>query len=208
MMNEALKEQISAYVDGELSEAESALLVRRLSQDAELRALAASYLSIGRAVRGEAAAPGLATLRARIADGLELDESAAAEAERPTEKAWLRPLAGVGIAATVAAVTLLGLQTVGDAPEPPTELPTDDLAALAIDEAPLYTEPPLADALSDQPSEMLKRYYDQHADAGGSGILDRLVTLELRDTDLASGTAADDDGDDDASAADGNQTPD
>jgi len=36
-MNEAIKMQLSAFVDGELPENESELLLRRLSQDAELR---------------------------------------------------------------------------------------------------------------------------------------------------------------------------
>ncbi len=186
MMNEAIKEQISAYVDGELTDAESELLVRRLSQDAELRALAAQYLSIGRAVRGEAMPAGLDSLRARIAAGIDnanaAEEGSSADA-RPT---WMRPVAGIGIAATVAAVALLGLQSVGPSPGPTSTVAGGVQDAVAIDDAPFYTEPPIDEALSDQPNEMLRRYYQQHNDSGGSGILDRLVTLELRDTELSS----------------------
>ena len=52
-MNEALKMQISAFVDGELPENEAELLLRRLSQDAELRQQVSRYLEIGRAIRQE-----------------------------------------------------------------------------------------------------------------------------------------------------------
>ena len=61
-------------------------------------------------------------------------------------------------------------------------------AAIAIDEAPLYTEPPVAEFVSDRPSATLTRYYQQHneraADIGGSGIFSRLVELELRGGEL------------------------
>jgi len=112
-MNETLKQQISAYVDGELPSNESELLVRRLSQDAELRALAAEYMAIGRAVRGERGIPGLDGLRARIAG--ELGEATPPEQvfEEPAAKRIIRPVAGVAIAASVALVALLGLQQVG-----------------------------------------------------------------------------------------------
>ena len=200
MMNDAIKEQISAYVDGELTEAESALLVRRLSQDAELRALAAQYLSIGRAVRGEAMPAGLDSLRSRVAAGIDNADAVAEGDERDAGPKWMRPVAGIGIAATVAAVALLGLQSVGPSPSETPTFAGGVQEAVAIDDAPFYTEPPIDEALSDQPNEMLRRYYQQHNDSGGSGILDRLVTLELRDTELES--AADDDEIDDSDGAD------
>ena len=70
-MNDAIKMQISAFVDGELPDAEADLLLRRMSQDATLRKQAAEYLEIGRAMRGEAAAPGVDRLQERIAAALD-----------------------------------------------------------------------------------------------------------------------------------------
>lgn len=189
-MNDGIKEQISAYVDGELSATESELLVRRLSQSAELRAQAAAYMSLGRAVRGEAEAPGLAALRERIAASLDsgvADESAVVPLDAPVNR-WLRPVAGVGIAATVAVVALLALQTQAPVADPDNALASNDLAALAIDEAPFYTEPPLEDVANDRPGSTLTRYYEQHneraAGIGASGVLSRLVELELRGDEL------------------------
>ena len=69
-MNDALKMQISAFVDGELPENESELLLRRLSQDVALRQKVAQYLEIGRLIRGEQELPGMGDLRDRIAAAL------------------------------------------------------------------------------------------------------------------------------------------
>ena len=100
-MNDGIKMQISAFVDGELPQNETELLLRRLCQDSELRQQAAEYLAMGRALRGEHAFAGLAVLRDRIF--AELDESAAAvvndvASARPSR--YVRPIAGGVIAAT------------------------------------------------------------------------------------------------------------
>ena len=46
-MNDALKMQISAFVDGELSDNEAEFLLRRLSQDAAMRQQVASFSKLG-----------------------------------------------------------------------------------------------------------------------------------------------------------------
>ena len=56
-MNDAIRMQLSAYVDGELPENEAELLLRRMSQNVELRREVAEFLAIGRMLRGE---PGIA----------------------------------------------------------------------------------------------------------------------------------------------------
>ena len=70
-MNDAIRMQISAYVDGELSESEAGLLLRRMSQDAVLRREVAEFLELGRIMRGEGSAPGIERLRERIAAGID-----------------------------------------------------------------------------------------------------------------------------------------
>ena len=67
-MNEAIRMQVSAFVDGELPENEAELLVRRLSQDAVLRQQVAEYLAIGRIMRGEYSVQGSDVLRERRTD--------------------------------------------------------------------------------------------------------------------------------------------
>src|SRR5690606_34329775 len=107
-MNDALRMQVSAFVDGELAENETELLLRRLSQDAALRQLVAQYLTIGRALRGEREIPGMADLRGRIAAALgEEQPSETLPATAGPGFRWLRPVAGMAVAATVAGLALV-----------------------------------------------------------------------------------------------------
>lgn len=111
-MNEAIRMQVSAFVDGELPENEAELLVRRLSQDAVLRQQVAEYLAIGRIMRGEYSAQGSDVLRERIA--AELDERPLQDvvdsAVSVKSARYVRPLAGFAIAASVALVAIIGLR--------------------------------------------------------------------------------------------------
>lgn len=185
-MNDALRMQVSAFVDGELAENETELLLRRLSQDAALRQLVAQYLTIGRALRGEREIPGMADLRGRIAAALgeEQPSETLPATARPGFR-WLRPVAGMTVAATVAGLALVSLQALRvDAPVQPAATVAGDAAATSG-----YTEPAPAEALSDRPaSETLRQYYVRHgetsSDLGPNGILTRLVTLELRRGEL------------------------
>ena len=70
-MNEAIRMQLSAFVDGELPDNEKELLLRRLSQDEELRRELARHLAIGRAMRGELQLAGVDLLRDRISASIE-----------------------------------------------------------------------------------------------------------------------------------------
>ena len=115
-MNEAIRMQVSAFVDGELPENEAELLVRRLSQDAVLRQQVAEYLAIGRIMRGEYSAQGSHVLRERIA--AELDErpmqDTADSVVSVKSSRYVRPLAGFAIAASVALVAIIGLRQTVD----------------------------------------------------------------------------------------------
>lgn len=182
-MNDALRMQISAFVDGELPENETELLLRRLSQDAALRQLVAQYLGIGRLVRGEREVPGMSGLRNRIATALGEQPTEAVPAAAGSGSRYLKPAAGIAVAASVAALALVGLRqadvpAVGD---------PEALHAAAESDAG-YTEPTPAEVFSGKPSETLMQYYVRHgetsADLGANGILARLVTLELRHEEL------------------------
>ena len=66
-MNDGIKMQISAFVDGELPDNEAELLLRRLSQDPDLRQQAAEFLAICHALRDQPHIPGAEALRKRSA---------------------------------------------------------------------------------------------------------------------------------------------
>ena len=176
-MNEALRMQISAFVDGELPDNEVELLLRRLSQDASMRQQVAEYLEIGRLIRRDRDVPGIAQLRGNVSAAL--GEEAIPEPERAVVvgSRFISPASGVAIAAAVAVVALLGLNQLS--------VPVDNVVrdAVAIDLAPAYTEPSLEQVLMNSPSERQLDYLRRHGDSSpalGSGdIIYRMATFEV-----------------------------
>lgn len=171
-MNDALKTQISAFVDGELPENESELLLRRLSQDTTLRAQVAQYLAIGRLIRQDVEVPGMDGLRDRIAVALGDDAAPLQQEQSVVGSKYMTPVIGVAVAATVAVLALVGMSQL-DTPNGP-----DLDSAVAIAPAPSYTEP---DA---QSLEYFRRHGDSSSDLGTNGTLTRMVTFELREGEL------------------------
>ena len=182
-MNEALNMQISAFVDGELPDNEAELLLRRLSQDAELRQKVAEYLEIGRVLRRERDLPGMDLLRGRIAAAIGDDAEIEPEAPEIASR-LMTPTTGIAVAATVAAVALIGL---GQISGPEAGVDTGAIP-VAIDTAPMYTEPTPEQVLANRPSERLRDMYRRHGESApelGSGdILYRMATFELRAGEL------------------------
>jgi len=179
-MNDALKMQISAFVDGELPENESELLMRRLSQDAALRQQVSQYLDIGRRMRRDRDVSGMDQLRGRIAQALGDGQAQPDDEPKVVGSRLMTPSTGVAVAATVAALALVGLSQI--------QGPVDPLLqrAVAIDDGPImYTEPAIDQVLADQPSEMLMQYYLSHGDSspglGPNGIRARVISLESRE---------------------------
>ena len=172
-MNDAIRMQISAFVDGELPDNEADLLLRRMGQDAELRLRVAEYLAIGRALRGEAFVRGVDRIHERVA--AELDdkpfEASEESSDQPTTAA-VKPLAGIAIAASVALIAIFGLQQMTAIDEI-----DNGETSLAVTEAdPGYTVPQPLD-------EQLKQYYRLHGAAatefGANGINSRFVSLRI-----------------------------
>jgi len=146
-MNEELDSQLSAMFDDELASAECELLARRLSRDVELKARWERYAVIAAAIRAERGV----RLNARVARRVSVivgSEPALAgqSAPRRRERRWLRPAAGVAVAAGVAAVSILWLRA--QAP-PGTVVATPPLAAVS---ALRVTTPAVVPAASSRPS--------------------------------------------------------
>ncbi|HEY8521243.1 MAG TPA: sigma-E factor negative regulatory protein [Gammaproteobacteria bacterium] len=122
-MTEPVHDQLSAFIDDELSEEESAFLVRRLERDTAARERLIRYSIIGAALRGELLQPDPLILRRRIQAALDGAPKAALPAQPAARAARLaplrnrrlvRPLAGAGIAATVAVAAIGLLRYTGD----------------------------------------------------------------------------------------------
>jgi len=181
-MNDALKMQISAFVDGELPGNEAELLLRRLSQDVAMRHQVAEYLEIGRMVRQDREIPGMHELRGRISESLG-EEPAAIEA-RPEDigSRFMTPASGIAVAATVAAIALVGLSQLS------VPVNSELGSAVAVDLGASYTEPSQSQVLANQPTRQLKEYGRRHVDSsydlGSNDIISRMVTFELREGEL------------------------
>jgi sigma-E factor negative regulatory protein RseA len=110
-MSEQIREQVSAFLDGELPGTETELLLKRLTRDGELRESFGRYALIGEALRGG----GSRLLSRRFASRVNLAiDGEPVVAQTPSqsvrERRWWRPLAGVTVAAGVATVAIVALQ--------------------------------------------------------------------------------------------------
>ncbi len=115
-MNDKLLDQMSAFLDDELPDGEAELLLRRLQGDEPLRRAAGRYLLIGQLLRGDRLA-GI-DLAGRVAAALDDETTYGGAPAGPVRSRWLRPAAGVAVAATVAVVALMGLQNSGEVTGP------------------------------------------------------------------------------------------
>ncbi len=123
-MSEQIREQVSAFLDGELPNSETELLLKRLTRDQELRESFGRYALIGESLRGGTHArlsqgfPGRVN---RAIDGEPLIADAATV--RGRSSVWWRPFAGAAVAAGVAAIAVVALQQRAIAPTVRAALP-------------------------------------------------------------------------------------
>ncbi len=200
-MNEAIRMQLSAFVDGELPENEAELLLRRLSQDAELRQQVAEFMAIGRAIRGDIQVTGVDSLRDRVSAALDSAPSDAEVAyDVPAEDRLVRPMVGFAIAATVALVAIFGLRQMAA---------VDDQTPRFAggEEAAAYTQQQPEDILDDELLRQLRRMHDESASdqsiktrLTSLGFSEDLVELESEGDDIEN--AAEHNGVDETSADD------
>ncbi|HEX2101271.1 MAG TPA: sigma-E factor negative regulatory protein [Candidatus Synoicihabitans sp.] len=154
-MKDALNEQLSACLDGELPPAELDLLLKRVGKEAELRAAIGRYSLIGEAMRAERPAvasrdfagkvmaavaqeapmqaPAVTATAKRVAEQPAATHKVSpAPVARPALVRFGRPAVGMAIAASVAAVAVLMMQPVtqpelgGEAPLVAANEPTVD----------------------------------------------------------------------------------
>jgi negative regulator of sigma E activity len=107
-MTDPIHEQLSAFCDGELSAAETELLLKRAERDPDLKARLERYVLAGEALRATAVQTRPSRdFSARIAASIDR-ESVPGRARHVAQ--WLKPVVGGAIAAGVAAVALVSFQ--------------------------------------------------------------------------------------------------
>lgn len=119
-MSEQIREQVSAFLDGELPDSETELLLKRLMRDQELRQSFGRYALIGETLRGASTASFSLTFAARVNRSIDGEPAAPAlPAARGRPLRWWKPIAGTAVAAGVAAVAVVALQQRAVAPGVP-----------------------------------------------------------------------------------------
>ena len=169
-MNDAIRMQLSAYVDGELPENEAELLLRRMSQDVDLRREVAEYLAMGRVMRGEVSVAGTDSIRDRVLAAIDDTEIVADPAiDNGAATRTIKPLVGVAIAATVALAAIFGLQQTNTVDVNVTAEPVPTVADVVPDYTPQQ--------------DQLRQYFLSHGETssqlGANGMNSRLVTLRF-----------------------------
>jgi sigma-E factor negative regulatory protein RseA len=119
-MTDAVNEQLSACLDGELPPAELDLLLKRLERNPELREALGRYTALGEALREAKPVVASRSFADKVMAAVNQEPAAAPRRVRisPALVRGLRPLAGIGVAATVAAVAIFVVQQAGVAPGP------------------------------------------------------------------------------------------
>jgi negative regulator of sigma E activity len=110
-MSEQIREQVSAFLDGELPDSETELFLKRLTRDSDLRESFGRYALIGEALRGASSDRVTKDFAAGVnlaIDGEPVQIATQAKGSRATN--WWRPLAGISVAAGVATVAIVALQ--------------------------------------------------------------------------------------------------
>ena len=121
-MTDRIKEQLSTFLDGELPDAETALLLKRLERDDDLRGALSRYSLIGAVLRNDGDVPAARQVAARVSAAIAREPAQDGNGiSLPGRVALLRSGAGLAIAAGVATVALLLVQQAplqeGAAPE-------------------------------------------------------------------------------------------
>jgi sigma-E factor negative regulatory protein RseA len=117
-MSEQIREQVSAFLDGELPNSETELLLKRLTRDGELRESFGRYALIGEAIRGSGRDLLTRDFAGRVNLAIDGEPAVAAGGQLRDLRAprWWRPFAGAAVAAGVAAVAVVALQQRAIAP--------------------------------------------------------------------------------------------
>jgi sigma-E factor negative regulatory protein RseA len=115
-MSEQIREQVSAFLDGELPNSETELLLKRLNRDSELRESFGRFALIGEALRGASSGVLTRSFASRVNHAIDGEPVVQTPVQSARVSHWWRPLAGVTVAAGVATVAIVALQQRAIAP--------------------------------------------------------------------------------------------
>jgi sigma-E factor negative regulatory protein RseA len=177
MNSEELDSQLSAMFDGELPAPECELLARRLARDEVLKARWGRYAAIGAAIRMESGVRLNGRLAERVSVALAA-EPALLVGSSPTHAGrlvgrslgrWWQPIAGAGVAASVAVAAILWLRT--GSPDAPIVAQSGAVPAVftlpvaaSSDASDSYVVPPSVEGTSAAPPTELADFVVAHSE--------------------------------------------
>jgi sigma-E factor negative regulatory protein RseA len=202
-MSEQIREQVSAFLDGELPSSETELLLKRLTRGAELRESFGRYALIGEALRAAGSGASRSPLSRGFAAGVNaaIDGEALPSGSLPIHaraSRWWRPVAGAAVAAGVAAVAVVALQQRAVSPSSRAVVPVIAQNVAKPKEALSYIVPAAA-SLDESPHMLpaarLTSYVFAHSRyssvLGQSNVLSGLLADADEQTPSGSGPAVD-----------------
>ena len=198
-MSKETREHLSSLVDGEISRETSRFLVKRLGSDDELRATWTRYHLVRDCLRHQDGAIAGDDLCARVSQALENEQPVQASRSMPT--AWLKPVAGLAIAASIAlmAIVAIGPQAPG-APQAASEIAdgaqveqfTSPLSWTAAPNSNLASLNSQADTQNTKMNSYLVRHYQATGSTGGKGFV-TFVPIVVTGSKAPNQTAVSDD---------------
>ena len=204
-MTDAVNEQLSTCLDGELPEAELDLLLKRLERDSELRDALGRYTVIGEALRNTRPVVASRSFADKVMAAVEAEPAATRRGGfriSPILSRSLRPAAGIGIAATVAALAILTVRQTGVESAGPIAANESAAAPIAIvaqstDEAASYIVPTSTSQSAFVPATRLTNYVVAHSE----------YSSPLARRSVLTGVLAEDDSDPDVATPDSEEQP-
>jgi sigma-E factor negative regulatory protein RseA len=197
-MTDSVNEQLSACLDGELPAAELDLLLKRLERNPELREALGRYTAIGEALRNAKPAVVSRSFADKVMAAIDQEPAVARRRVRMPAALLrsLRPVAGIGVAATVAAVAIFSVQRAGVTPGPvaanqPVAAATA-VVAQSDDDAASYIVPSNTTQSAFVPATRLTNYVVAHSE----------YSSPLARRSVLTGVLSEDDGDPDIAAKD------
>jgi sigma-E factor negative regulatory protein RseA len=160
-MSDPVKEQLSAFLDGELREAELDLLLKQVQRDRQLQDSVGRYALAGEALRARTFPVPSTGFAAKISQAIAaeaVDTNPAPAINARVAPRWLRPAGGAAIAAGVAVLAVMALQ-----PQSPETVP----AAVANNPTPpdKYIVPSTATTANQLvPATYLAKYVMAHSE--------------------------------------------
>ena len=203
-MSTESREHLSCLMDGEISRETGRFLVRRLGSDEELSATWARYHLVRDCLRHQEGGFAAVGLSGRVRQVIEEDATGRAAGRKAI--GWLKPAAGLAVAASVALLAIVAVGPGGQTLQAPGKGPVAETVAesftspQALTPAPPSQQASLAgqSASDNRMNAYLLRHYQATGSTGGKGfvtfvpIVVRTSTVETEAGERTDGTSPED----------------